>query len=241
MKAMPTAKDYAEAFEAERLVQYPMVDAFEAKCGYAIDSGRLQAAARVLACPIKKSKANWQHGRLIYARVREYLLSEESGDVSLVDIGSAKGFSALCLRWALIDSGRTGRVVSTDVIDPLARVRRNTVAEVDGLKTLAETLAPWPEATGIEFCHGTGMALLERLAKQGTRVHVAFVDGKHTGSVVAEEGRWLAMLQQPGDLAIFDDVHLPDIAKAVKGLSEFYELETLTILPNRAYAVGVRR
>ncbi len=47
--------------------------------------------------------------------------------------------------------------------------------------------------------------------------------------------------QQPGDLAIFDDVHIPDVSVAVNTLHEFYRLEYLEVLPNRHYAIGVRR
>ena len=230
----PTVADYQAAFDAERVKDYPIVDAFETRMVFAIDRAKLEAAARVLACPLKKSPPNWQHGRVLYAAARRYR-SQRDGGICALDIGTAKGFSALCLRWALED---TDTVTSVDVIDPAKAVRRNTVAEVDGLLTLEQTIAPFELARDIEFFQSTG---LDWLKVNDERINIAFIDGKHTGAVVAEEGHLLSKWQQAGDIAIFDDVHLDDVNRAVISLSDLYELETLRILPNRAYAIGVRR
>lgn len=236
-----TAADYRAAFETERVREYPVIDAFEAQCGYAIDRVKLETAAKVLACPVKKNPPNWQHGRVLYAAARKYLAGKPSGCWTFLDIGTAKGFSALCLQWALNDhagGARCSGVTSIDVIDPHARVERKTVAEVDGLLTLAETLALWPEASGIRFVQSTGICWL---AAHPERIHVAFVDGKHSGHVVVQEGKLLAARQHRGDLAIFDDVHIPDVSVAVNSLHHDYRLERIELLPNRHYEIGVRR
>lgn len=240
----PTAQDYIHAFNQERLQVYPAVTAFEERMGYAVDRERLEAAARVLACPLKVHAPNWQHGRILYAAARRYIMDVGPTIIgtlmepmTVLDIGTAKGFSALCLAWALSDAGVAGTVHTCDVIDPTARIRRNTIADLDGLKTLSDMLAPWPESEYIEAWQMPGVRWLENHPE---RIHIAFVDGKHSGSVVWQEGRLLADRQQAGDLAIFDDVDRPDIWDAVQRLSA-YQVERLTILPHRAYAIGVRR
>jgi hypothetical protein len=68
-----TACAYQDAFELERQQAYPVVDAFEARMGYALAKDRYEAAARVLACPVKRNPPNWHHGRIIYAAARKYL------------------------------------------------------------------------------------------------------------------------------------------------------------------------
>lgn len=231
-----TKDAYGQAFEVERLRSYPLVDAFEARCGYAIERKRLEDAARVLACPLKVNPPCWAHGRVLYSLVRQYLEGCRSR-VLMLDIGTAKSFSALCLQWALNDAQVQGTVVSVDVIDPRSREARNTVAELEGGKTLAELLAPWPEAGAIKFLHCTGV---QWLTQYTGRIEVAFVDGKHQGTVVWKEGALLADRQQPGDLVIFDDVHLPDVRAAVASLST-YDVEWMSVLPNRAYAIARRK
>lgn len=234
--AVHTVADYQAAFDAECGQAYPMIDAFEARAGVAIDVGRLRAAAYLLACPLKVHPPNWQHGRVLYAAAVQHFEAYR-GHALVLDIGTAKGFSALCLQWALRDVGVTGHVVSVDVIDPCSRVTRNTVAELGAPLTLFELLRPWPEAATITFRHMTGIDFL--LGYQG-RIDCAFIDGKHTGAVVAQEGLLLAERQQPGDLAIFDDVHLKDVRQAVSDLRA-YNLEWISASPLRAYAVGRRR
>lgn len=237
MSATLSAEQYAAAFHQERVQTYRMIDAIEARCGYAVDRGRLEDAARVLACPVKKSPPNWQHGRVLYALTRKYLECQD-GPIACLDIGTAKGFSALCLRWALNDAGVDGEIVSVDVINPQERVSRNTVADVDGIKTLGEILAPWwPDAQGITFLKSTGQQWLQ---EHPQRVHVAFVDGKHSYEAVSWEGALLAERQQTGDLVMFDDVQIDGVARAIRKLRA-YEIEYVDVLPNRRYAIGVRR
>lgn len=243
---VPTRADYRRVFSDEQARAYPTVDAFEERCGYAVDRQKLETAARVLACPVKAHAPNWQHGRVLYAAARQYLQTHVTEDLHVLDVGTAKGFSALCLRWALDDARAarltpghgTTRVTSVDVIDPHQRVRRNTIAECDALLTLADTLVPWPEAQQIEFVHAPGIDWL--LARQ-SRVNVAFLDGKHTDLVAYQEGRALSTRQQPGDLAIFDDVQITGVAVAVTNLSHRYRFDVLTVGPHRQYAIGVRR
>ncbi len=234
--ATVTRAAYESAFTQESARTYPAVDALEQKMGYALAPERYLPAAQVLACPVKVNPPNWQHGRVLYAMYRAYLASA-GGPVTLLDIGTAKAFSALCALWALQDAGVEGRVISLDVMDPDGDDRRNTVAECDGSKTLYEVLEPWPESLRITFKQSTGQKWLT--AHTG-RVHCAFVDGKHAYEAVSWEAALLAERQKPGDLVIFDDVQIPAVAKAV-GEVRGYTVAYLDILPNRRYAIARRK
>jgi len=234
---LTTAEEYRELFERERANVYPQIDVIERHLGYAVERDRLEVAARVLSCPKKAAAPNWQHGRVIYAVTRHALASRADALVSLLDIGTAKGFSALCLQWALNDSQCLGAVVSVDVMDPMDRCKRNTVAEVDGLKTLPEILMPWPEARQIRFERSTGR---DWLVKHKERVHVAYVDGKHTYDAVSWEATLLSARQQAGDVIIFDDIQVDGVFKAVSELRG-YDVEHVQALPSRRYAIARKR
>jgi predicted O-methyltransferase YrrM len=236
-RLMATAEDYEARFCAESHRSYPRVDGFENACGYALGRERMEAAARVLACPFKKHDPCWQHGRILYAATRTRIHGIAS-PVNLFEVGSAKGYGALCLLWAMRDSDREGRVTSVDVIDPNERITRNTVAELDGLKTLREILEPWPESDMIDFQQSTGV---DYLLKHDERIHVAFIDGKHSGPVVSQEGWLISHRQQPGDVALFDDVHLAPVERSVNELRSVYELQRFDLLPERALMLGVRK
>ena len=227
---------YDLIFQQECAQTYPAVDQIELRTGYKLAPERYLHAARVLACPMKVHPPNWQHGRVLYALTREYL-DHTTGPVQVLDIGTAKGYSALCLLWALTDAKLHGRVTSVDVIDPLSREKRNTVAEVEGFKTLAEILAPWPEAERINFMQMTGQ---KWLTGNAVRVHVAFVDGKHSYDAVTWEAALLAERQKSGDLVVFDDVQIPAVDLAVMGLTA-YTVTYVDVLPNRRYAIARRK
>lgn len=224
------------AFSQERAHEYPIVAALEQRLGYAIDRATLEDAARILACPVKRNPPNWQHGRVIYTVARAHLASV-TGPVQLLDIGTAKGFSALCLQWALTQSGVVGAVTSVDVIDPLSRSLRNSVAEIAHAKSLYELLEPWAEAQEITFLQSTG---IEWLMATSGRVNLAVVDGKHTFDVVQREAQLLKARQLAGDVVIFDDIHIPGVAAAVAKL-DAYDVEYVPVLPQRAYAIARRR
>lgn len=234
----PTVDAYAAIFEEERAREYPVIDDLEARFGYALDRARLEGAARVLACPLKAHAPSWQHGRVLYAMTRRYLV-ERGQPVNILDIGTAKGFSALCLQWALDDAKALGCVTSVDVLNPHGTERRNSVLELSGPKRLKDFLQAWPEADNITFLKSTGVDWLN--SGPQSRIHVAFVDGKHTGAVVWHEGRMIALRQHAGDLVLFDDVQIDGVALAVQELAQYYDVETIALSPDRQYGLGVRR
>lgn len=234
------ASAFQAAFDLERDKSYPAVDAYVERLGYPLERERYEAAARVLSCPVKASPPNWQHGRVIYATWRAHLEAcPERLAVTALDIGTAKGYSALCALWAILDSGHEANVHSVDLLPPRDRVRRGTIVETDGLLTLAEILAPWPEAQRITFHERTGAGWL---AKHPGRVHLAFVDGKHSYEAVSTEAGMLAERQKPGDVVMFDDCQMPGVGKAVKQAGKWYDLSYLELgTVNRMYAIGVRK
>jgi predicted O-methyltransferase YrrM len=242
-----TRAEYEAAFQREAARTYPLIDAYEQQVGYALAPERYLPAAEVLCCPLKRDKqgrerqvALWQHGRVLYALARNHFTYGRClYPIVTLDIGTAKGYSALCVQWALDDSECVGTVHTVDVLDPAVPVARHTVAELDGLKPLADILAPWPEAQRIRFEHSTGIQWLQRY--EG-RLPFVYVDGKHTTPVVREEAALIRERQRAGDLTVFDDVQLPAVALALQRL-DGYTVEYLDLRPHaqRCYAIARRR
>jgi predicted O-methyltransferase YrrM len=253
---MRTLDDYDEAFYRESNVEYPALDAFERQQGFKIARIRLEQVARVLQCPLKRVAPCWQHGRLLYSAARKYLdwwaREREGGKLHakcFLDIGTAKGFSALMLRYAVRDAyfpPSTFPVFSVDVIDPEARVLRNTPAEVDGPKTLHEIVRPFGDAATINFMKSTGR---DWLRTYPGHVCFAFIDGKHNYDEVNAELALLTNLQRTGDVCVLDDLQVPGVAKALEEHRHAYTWELIEAVPiktdrahgDRVYAVARRR
>lgn len=248
-RALPplTREQYDEAFETERRRRYPPVDAFEREQGYAVDRAKLEQAARVLACPVKPNPPCWQHGRVVYAVCRKYLEGRptEAADVRMLptlqflDIGTAKGFSALCMRWAVMDSGvQRVRIASTDVLEPERPGFRNSIMDIGAEPLrLADYLKPWPEAQAIGFW---GMRGVDWLKRGKGRINLAFIDGKHSTDAVAEEAALISQRQMPGDIMLFDDLQMIPVRKAV-GTVTGYAMRMIHAAPERAYMLAVKR
>lgn len=238
-----TAEEYRAAFERERANDYKVMDAIEEELGFTLEHDWLLEAAADLSCPVKRNPPCWQHGRLLYAYLRRYLADNQPFRVpepTIVEIGTAKGFSACVMAWALVDwfKGRTGSIHSVDMIDPEARVARNTPAELEGLKTVPELVAPFmpPEAC-VAFYGGGSEAFLEAWGDR--RINFAFIDGKHDFEHVTKEARMISLCQKPGDLMIFDDLQFPGVRKAVSRISG-YGLRPIRLTKDRIYAVAVK-
>lgn len=236
---MPTREDYQRIFEAECGRAYPVVDEFEKELGYAIERDRLEDAARTMACPLKVNPPNWQHGRVVYALIRRLLAAGVAGN--FLDIGTAKGFSAVVAAWAIDDADAPGRTLhSVDIMEPWSRERRNSVLELDGYKTIAEYTGRYlPASVTTIFAGGGSLPLLDALLRKGEEIAFAFVDGKHSTDAVRREADSIRKLQRRGAVVMFDDVQIPAVAAAIERLMG-YEIEYLRPSDARCYAIGTR-
>lgn len=233
-----TAHAYAAAFEAERAQGYPVMDALEAHFGYGLDRRRMEAAARVLACPLKKNPPNWQHGRLIYAVGRHYLSQGNRWrePQTWVDIGTAKGFSACVMSWVFEDTSVPGDIFSYDIINPYSREPRNSVE--DG-KTVREFIEPFA-APGVFMSFHSAEA--KRALSPQMRINFAFIDGSHTYDGVRADIELVSSRQRSGDVILFDDMQIPGVRRAVfEAWAERYAIEEIELLPKRRYAIAVRQ
>lgn len=238
--------EYDSIFNKERTHNYPIVDMYERMHEFAIDRDRLESMARVLACPLKVNPPNWQHGRVLYTTLRfflERLFKPKDGTLyTIVDIGTAKGFSACVMSHAIADAKMLNvGIVSLDVINPNARVARNSVIEVDGFQSIAEFTHTFVNPrVSVDF-HGNGSTpWLELAMRMKSRIPFAFIDGKHTYEQVRFEAAAMAKLQQPGDVVVFDDCQIEPVGRAVSEIRQDYELRYVDI-GVRNYCVAVRQ
>lgn len=215
-KPTPPRQDYEQAYATEVAQVYEEVDAYVG----GLECPLLLSMARVLACPVKVNPPNWQHGRVLYAATRRYIDENPAHYYNFVDIGTAKGFSALVLDQASMRSGAPGCIDTIDVIDPYARVRRNSVWECSGQAfTVPDFLREFRKPGGPFLINLHGKGSQEYFANHAPpRIHVAFVDGKHTYDAVRAEAFEIAKRQKRGDLMILDDVQIAPVGIAMRDI-----------------------
>lgn len=246
LAARPVAarEEYLRLAEEVRARRYPEIDAYEREAGYAVDPEWLHALALHTQITKKKSELCYQHGRVLYAALREYLAGFGGESVRILETGTARGFSSLCMARALADAGMAGTIFTHDVLPHEVTMFWNCVDDLDGPRTRAELLAPWAELVEryVVFAQGDSVRALPRL--RVPRVNFAFLDGHHTYPYVMREFEWLRTRQKAGDVVVFDDYtdSFPGVVRAVDEICDRfgYHRHVVRSIDSRAYVVARR-
>lgn len=241
-----TRAEYERLFAAVRGERYPEVEAYEAARGFAIDTAWLDELALHTQVTIKNSALCYAHGRLLYATVRDYVRRQSPTKVTVLETGTARGFSSLCMARALDDAGVAGTVITFDVLPHDVSMYWNCIDDLDGPRSRAELLRPWADLVERYVIYHQGDTLRELPKVYLPRVNVAFLDGQHTYEHVTREFEAVRGRQQPGDVIFFDDYTPGTFPGVVKAVDEIcarhgYDRETLGAGDDRGYVVARKR
>ena len=154
------------------------------------------------------------HGLLLYKLIRK-IGAERPPNV--LEIGTARGFSAITMARAMLDANLPGRVYTIDVIDHSEPVRWHSDTEgkqhpdeplANEFISRSEIWSRWfaEEATRITPMHGRSHEVLDDWSFGP--IDVAFIDGKHTYDAVIRDLSLLEHLIAPGGVIVLDDFHV---------------------------------
>jgi hypothetical protein len=241
-----TRGDYERLAAAVRGERYPEVDAYEADRGFAVDPAWLHELALHTQVTIKSSALCYAHGRLLYTTVRDYVRRASPATVTVLETGTARGFSSLCMARALDDAGVPGTVLTFDVLPHDVPMYWNCIDDLDGPRSRAELLRPWEDLVERYVVYHQGDTLRELPKVYLPRVNVAFLDGQHTYEHVTREFQAVRGRQRPGDVIFFDDYTpgtFPGVVRAVDEICarQGYDRETLRAGDGRGYVVAWKR
>jgi hypothetical protein len=238
--------EYLRLWSAARAKSHPAVEAYEQRTGAAIDREWLDRLALRTQIVVKKSELSYQHGRLVYSTVAA--LAKQHDSVNIVETGTARGFSALCMAKALSDAGKAGKIITFDVIPHDVPMYWNCIADhEDGRRQsrreLLDDYAPLLERY-VVFHQGD--TKLEMPKVSIPRVHLAFFDGVHTRDYVTFEFESIRERQQPGDVVFFDDYTVGQFSGVVEAVDEIcakygYDKDVIRTDDKRAYVIATKR
>ena len=237
---------YLSLFLDASLRRFPESDEIEKATGFAVNRDWVNDLALHTQVVHKVSKLNWQHGRILYSLLRRHIASRSgTGEsVQVFETGTARGFSALCMAKAIVDSNVQGVVVTVDTLPHSTPMYWNCIDDVGGKKTRGELLEPWPsEVSRVIFFQALTPRHLGRLGID--RIDFAFLDAQHTFESVMEEYKFVEERQVVGGLIVFDDV-TPGVfdgvvaaVEAIRGRG-LYEVQEVGRRTERGYAVARR-
>ena len=206
---MAPSSEYHRLWAEAQRRSYPAVDRYEQECGAAIEPAWFHRLALLTQVAIKRSEICYQHGRLLYATLVQYTRRRVRDHLTIVETGTARGFSALCLAKALDDAGATGKIVSFDVLPHDVKILWNCVRDADGPRTRADLLQDYAELIERYLIFHRGDTKQELAKMSFPRIHFAFLDSVHTYEHVMAEFSSIRDRQTAGDILFFDD-YTPD-------------------------------
>ena len=213
--------------------------------GFEILKPWLDKLALLTQVTIKSGELNYQHGRVVYSALRRYIyehqLKLKPSKITILEIGTARGFSAICMSKAFLDSKYTGSIISVDPLPHNTKMYWNCIADINGRSTRKELLKEYQEElSNIIFIRDQSPACLGKLGVE--RIHFAFVDGMHKYANIMQEYKYISDHQLPGDIIIFDDIQTAEYSDVGEFTREIersgeYSLREIWSTKSRGYAV----
>lgn len=244
-KPISTKENYVKLHKKAILKNHKKVDLFEHRFNYLIDREWFNDLSLITQTCIKKSPLNFNHGRILYSLVSKYIndnIKHENKSLTILETGTARGFSAICMSKAINDQNVKGRIVTIDCIPHNRKIFWNCISDFEGEKTREELLKKWEkELYNIIFVQGWTIDTLQKLGLN--RINFAFLDAQHSKKSVLNEFKFIYKRQIKGDIIFFDDLTpnlFPGVCEAVKEIENNYpyKIEKLTFDKSRGYAIA---
>jgi len=242
-KPKATKNEYYKLFESIKDLDHPEINQFEKKNGFCIEKNWINELALYTQITIKKSKLNFQHGRVLYSSLRKYIAENKSDKIiNIIETGTSKGFSSICMSKALIDSNSLGKILTYDILPHEKRMYWNVFLDNSGKHSRQELLKKWlKELSNIIFIQGSSRTNMIRTHLD--RINFAFLDAEHTYKDVISEFKYVSSKQIINDIIVFDDVTPGKFDGVVKALQKIqnenkYDVEYIRSSDQRGYAIA---
>ena len=235
---------YLAEHERAKGVESEVASQIEAETGFAIDASFFHHLAKYTQIVKKKSAINYSHGRVLYSLLRQHIAERGMSHLNVIETGTARGFSALCMAKAFEDAGVTGTVISIDLTSHHRQQIWNSIDDHEGPKSRREIVSRWPDLVkNIIFLQGSSSLLLDRVGVSS--FDFAFLDAQHIRSAVLNEFNAVQKLQTKGDKIVFDDVTpslFPGVCEAVNKVEADgnYHIRRIMSSQDRGYAIATK-
>lgn len=168
---------------------------------------------------LKKSAINIDHGKILYALLSTYLSENlNQKNITIVEVGTAKGFSAICMAKALNDQNVNGKIFTFDILDHTSKRIWNSYADTSYGISRFELLSKWQDIINEYIIFISGFSHINLKKIFFNRVNFAFIDGSHYGHDVEFEFKEITKYQLKNDIIFFDDYNkskYPDLSKKI--------------------------
>ena len=236
--------DYKLIYQKAKNRKFKEIDIFENKKKFKIDAQWLDNLALYTQVVKKKSLINYQHGRVLYSTLKDYLKKNKYEKINIFETGTARGFSSIVMSKVLNENNQRGKIFTIDILPNNKKIYWNCILDLKGKHTRSELLANWSEELkNITFLTGKSEEIIKNL--ELNRINFAFLDGAHNFKVLKKEFDYVKIRQKIGDIIVFDDVTDSEFDEIVNFISniknhDHYDVNFLKSEKQRGYAIAVK-
>jgi hypothetical protein len=180
---------------------------------------------------IKKSVLMWLHGYLLYVSLNSYLKKNPGIEhINILETGTARGFSSLCMAKALKDNNRKGKIHTIDIIRNDIPIYWNCIKDEEGKHTRKDLFKNTKYHDLFDYikCY-TGRTKEIINSMNIRRFHFGFLDAQHDYPNLNYELNFTKQRQEKGDIIICDDYttyhdgrqQFPGINKAIDKFTDY--------------------
>lgn len=236
---------YIEIWNNAKSKTYAEIDSIEKQYKYAIDSVWLHNLALQTQVVVKGSDICYEHGRLLYAVLCDYISKNLKSNLTIVETGTARGFSSICMSKAIGDMNEEGKIITFDIIPHDTKMYWGCIADHEGKKTRQELLFNYDKFLNrVIFIQGDTKLQIKKFG--ANRVNFAFLDGGHEYKDVMNDFESINGRQETGDVIVFDDYTpdmFPGIVSAVNEICSKYNYTKQIVMArqSRGYVIAVKK
>ncbi len=225
---------------------FPEIDDFEKETGYSIDSNFLHDLAfKTQVADKTNSKVSYSHGRLLYSCLRKYCENKTNTYINVIETGTARGFSSICMAKALEDHNKPGKIITLDILPVKNKIFWNSEADENGKKSRSELLNNYKNLTDKFLIFLQFDTLVDYSKILINRINFAFIDGSHDREHLKSEFEIIKLSQEKGDMIFFDDYSLkkfPTLYHEINKICKDYKYSKKIICSeeDRCYLIAIK-
>ena len=131
---LASKSDYLNLWKEAQNVSYQDIDELEIELGFKIDFTWYLKLALITQVCIKDSKICFAHGRVLFTVLSHYVNNLNIKYVNIIEVGTARGFSSLCMAKALQENKVKGKIITIDPLPIKRKIYWNCISDHEGKK-----------------------------------------------------------------------------------------------------------
>jgi len=164
---------------------------------------------------------DFNFGAFLHYTLKKYI-KKKNKDITILEVGTAKGFSTLCFSLALNDYKFNSKIISLDVISSYEKFFQKTF--LGNFKVSRREIMSKIESNllnKIIFLQGDSLSDLKKIYLN--QIDFCFLDGEHNRKYLSNELNYVEKFQKRGDLIIVDDYNKELFPEVFDTVNEFVQ------------------